>query len=167
MGLRPPAPLTAGHRVEAFDCGAEALDQWLRRYALRNQQAGAARTFVVTDDEHDVVGYYSLAVGSVDHVMATARTKKGLARHPIPVMVLARLAVDRHYQGRKLGAGLLRDAILRTLAVSEQAGVRALLVHAKNDVARRFYTRYGFEPSPLDSLIMMLLIKDARKALEP
>lgn len=164
--MRPPAPLTAGHRVEAFNCGVEVLDQWLRRYAFRNQQAGAARTFVVTDDEHNVVGYYSLAVGSVDHVTATARATKGLARHPIPVMVLARLAVDRRYQGRKLGAGLLRDAILRTLAVSEQAGVRALLVHAKNDTARQFYARYGFEPSPIDPLIMMLLIKDVRKVLE-
>lgn len=165
MGLRPPAPLTAEHRVEAFNCGVEVLDQWLRRYALRNQQAGAARSFVVADEEHNVVGYYSLAAGSVDHVTATSRAKKGLARHPIPVMVLARLAVDRRYQGRKLGAGLLRDAILRTLAVSEQAGVRALLVHAKNDTARRFYARYGFEPSPIDPLVMMLLIKDARRVL--
>lgn len=166
MGLRPPAPLSAEHRVEAFDCGVEVLDQWLRRYALRNQQAGSARTFAVTDEEHNVVGYYSLAVGSVDHVTATSRTKKGLPQHPIPVMVLARLAVDRRYQGCKLGAGLLRDAILRTLGISEQAGVRALLVHAKNETAQRFYARYGFEPSAIDPLIMMLLIKDARKALE-
>lgn len=164
--MKPPAPLSAEHRVETFDCGVQVLDQWLRRYALRNQQAGAARTFVVTDDDHNVVGYYSLAAGSVDHVTATSRAKKGLAQHPIPVMVLARLAVDRRYQGRKLGAGLLRDAILRTLTVSEQAGVRALLVHAKNEMAQSFYARHGFEPSPIDPFIMMLLIKDARKALE-
>jgi len=167
VGLRLPAPLSAEHRLEAFDCGVEVLDQWLHRYALRNQQAGATRTFVVTDEDGGVAGYYSLAAGSVDHVTATSRTKKGLARHPIPVMVLARLAVDRHYQERGVGRGLLRDAILRTIAVSEHAGIRALLVHAKNESARRFYAQHGFEPSPIDPLVMMLLIKDVRRALEP
>ena len=166
MGLRPPAPLSAEHRVEAFDSGVEVLDQWLRRHALRNQQAGAARTFVVADETGTVVGYYSLAAGSVDHVAATSRAKKGLARHPVPVMVLARLAVDRGRRGQGIGRGLLRDAILRTLAVSEHAGIRALLVHAKNEPAQRFYARHGFEPSPIDPLVMMLLLKDARKALQ-
>lgn len=164
--MRPPAPLSAGHHIGEFDCGVKVLDQWLCRYAMQNQQAGATRTFVVTDDQGGVAGYYSLAAGSVDHVTATPRAKKGLARHPIPVMVLARLAVDRRYQGRGLGRGLLRDAILRTLGISEHAGIRALLVNAKNDPARRFYAQHGFEPSPIDALIMMLLIKDARRALE-
>lgn len=156
----------AEHRVDEFDCGAEVLDQWLRRYALRNQQAGAARTFVVTNDEGTVAGYYSLAAGSVDHITATSRAKKGLARHAIPVMVLARLAVDRRHQGQGIGRGLLRDAILRTLGVSEHAGIRALLVHAKNESARRFYAQHGFESSPIDPLVMMLLLKDAQKAIE-
>lgn len=163
MGLRPPAPLSAGHRVEAFDSGVEVLDRWLRRHALRNQQADAARTFVVADETDTVVGYYSLAAGSVDHVAATSRAKKGLARHPIPIMVLARLAVDRGRRGQGIGRGLLRDAILRTLAVSGHAGIRALLVHAKNEPAQRFYARHGFETSPIDPLVMMLLLKDARK----
>ncbi len=164
--MRSPAPLSVEHRLDAFDCGVEVLDQWLRRYALRNQQAGATRTFVVTDDKRGVVGYYSLAAGSVDHGTATSRAKRGLARHPIPVMVLARLAVDRRYQGCAIGRSLLRDAILRTIAVSEHAGIRALLVHAKNESVRRFYAQQGFEPSPIDPLVMMLLVKDARKALE-
>lgn len=166
MGLRPPTPLVAEHHVDEFDCGAEVLDQWLRRYALRNQQAGAARTFVVTNDEGTVAGYYSLAAGSVDHITATSRAKKGLAGHAIPVMVLARLAVDRRHQGQGIGRGLLRDAILRTLGVSEHAGIRALLVHAKNESARRFYAQHGFESSPIDPLVMMLLLKDAQKAIE-
>ena len=166
MGLRPPAPLAAEHHLEEFDCGDETLNLWLQRYALRNQQAGAARTFVVTDDAQRVVGFYSLAAGSVDHVVATVRAAKGLSRHPIPVMVLARLAVDRRFQSKGIGRGLLRDAVLRTLSVSEHAGIRALLVHAKNESAQRFYAHHGFEPSPIDPLIMMLLLKDARKALE-
>ncbi len=167
MGLRPPAPLSAEHHVEDFDCGVEVLDQWLRRHALRNQQAGATRTFVVTDDATGAVaGYYSLAAGSVDHAVATPRAKKGLARHPVPVMVLARLAVDRRHQGRGIGHGLLRDAVIRILAVSEQVGIRAVLVHAKNEPARRFYANHGFEPSPIDPLLMMLLLKDAAKSAE-
>ncbi|MDO8705640.1 MAG: GNAT family N-acetyltransferase [Sulfuricaulis sp.] len=166
MGLRPPAPLTAEHRIEEFDCGEATLNLWLQRHALRNQQAGATRTFIVADDEQRVTGFYSLAAGSVDHVVASVRAAKGLARHPIPVMVLARLAVDRRFQGQGMGRGLLRDAVLRTLSVSEHAGIRALLVQAKNKSAQRFYAHHGFEPSPIDPFVMMLLLKDARKALE-
>jgi predicted N-acetyltransferase YhbS len=111
-----------------------------------------------------VVGYYSLAVGAVDHAQAPARVKKGLARHPIPVMVLARLAVDVRYQGQKIGQGLLKDALLRTVQLAEQAGIRAILVHAKDSQAHRFYERFDFESSPLDPLQLLLLVKDARKA---
>lgn len=166
MGLRPPAPLAAGHRLDEFDCGEETLNLWLQRHALRNQQAGATRTFVVADDEQRVTGFYSLAAGSVDRVVASVRAAKGLARHPIPVIVLARLAVDRRFQGQGMGRGLLRDAVSRTLSVSEHAGIRALLVQAKNESAQRFYAHHGFEPSPIDPFVMMLLLKDARKALE-
>lgn len=165
MGLKPPAPLAPEYLLDTFDCGIAALNLWLYRHALQNQQAGATRTFVVADDEGRIAGYYSLAAGSVDHVTATARAKKGLARHPIPVMVLARLAVDRQHQGQGVGRGMLRDAILRTLAVSEHVGIRAILAHAKNDAARRFYAAHGFETSPVAPLSMMLLLKDARKAL--
>ncbi|MGI8425275.1 MAG: GNAT family N-acetyltransferase [Actinomycetota bacterium] len=151
--------------MEGFDCGRPALNDWLGRYALANQQASAATTFVVCDGEV-VVGYYSLAVGAVDHVQAPPRVKKGLARHPIPVVVLARLGVDRCYQGRKIGPGLLKDALLRTLGLTEQVGIRAVLVHAKDSEAASFYERFGFEPSPLDPLQLLLLLKDARKAIE-
>ena len=115
-------------------------------------------------DGDAIVGYYSLAVGAVDHTQAPARVKKGLARHPIPVMVLARLAVDVRYQGQKIGQGLLKDALLRTVQLAEQAGIRAILVHAKDSQARRFYERFDFESSPLDPLQLLLLVKDARKA---
>ena len=150
------------HRIEGFDCGQSALNDWLGRYALPNQQAGAATTFVVCDGDA-VVGYYSLAVGAVEHAQAPARVKKGLARHPIPVMVLARLAVDVRYQGQKIGQGLLKNALLRTVQLAEQVGIRAILVHAKDSQARRFYERFDFESSPLDPLQLLLLVKDARK----
>jgi GNAT superfamily N-acetyltransferase len=157
--------LEAHHLVEAFDSGSPALNDWLRRYALQNQRANAARTFVGCEGDR-VVGYYSLAVGAVDHAEAPRRVKKGLARHPIPVMVLARLAVDRSYQGRNIGRGLLKDALRRTLQAAEHAGIRAMLVHAKDNEAQVFYERFDFEPSPIDSRQLMLLIKDARKTFE-
>lgn len=113
-----------------------------------------------------MVGYYSLAVGAVDHILAPPRVKKGLARYPIPVMILARLAVDIRYQGKKIGSGLLKDAVIRTLQVSEHAGIRAILVHAKNDRVRRFYEQFDFESSPAAPLTLMLLLKDAKKTLE-
>jgi len=112
------------------------------------------------------VGYYSLAVGAVDHVTAPRRIKKGLARHPIPVMVLARLAVDHRFQGLKIGRGLVKDAILRTLQAADYAGIRAIFVHAKDDNARTFYEKFGFESSPVSPLKLMLLIKDAKKTIE-
>ncbi len=120
-------------------------------------------TFVVCSP-NNVIGYYSLAVGSVEHVIAPSRIRKGLARHPIPVMVLARLAVDLRHQGQNIGRGLLKDAIFRALQASEYAGIRAIFVHAKDDKARKFYERFDFEPSPVDPLKLMLLIKDARKS---
>ena len=166
MALTPPAPLQAHHITTAFDCDETALNQWLQRYALQNQRADASRTFVLCEDAR-VVGYYSLAAGAVEHGNVPARVKKGLARHPITVMVLARLAVDHRYQGRQIGQGLLKDAITRTLHAAQYAGIRAILVHAKDAKARRFYERFNFEPSPLDPFQLMLLLKDARTSLEP
>ena len=162
--ISAPAKLAKHHVVEGFDCGYPVLNEWLCRYALQNQRANASRTFVVTD-EGRVVGYYSLAVGAVDHAAAPLRIKKGLARYPIPVMVLARLAVDLQYQGMKIGKGLLRNAIYRTLKASEYAGIRAIFVHAKDSKARSFYEKFDFEQSPADPLKLMLLIKDARKTV--
>jgi GNAT superfamily N-acetyltransferase len=164
--ITAPALLTPLHIVDNFDCGQPVLNQWLAKHALQNLRADAARTFVVCLKNH-VIGYYSLAVGAVDHATATPRTRKGLAKHPIPVMVLARLAVHRNQQGIGIDTGLLKDAVSRTLQASDFAGIRAMFVHAKDDSARRFYSQYGFEPSPVDPLKLMLLIKDARKAFGP
>jgi GNAT superfamily N-acetyltransferase len=162
--ISAPAKLAAAHRTDSFCSGSAALDQWFRRHALASQQADTARTFVVCDGKV-VVGFYSLAVGAVDHATAPPRVAQGVGRHPIPVMLLARLAVDRRYAGRGIGRGLLKDAILRTTRAAEFAGIRAILVHAKDDKARSFYEKSGFEPSPLDPLRLLLLMKDARKTL--
>lgn len=132
---------------------------------MQNQRANSAKTFVVCNKNH-VVGYYSLAVGSIEHEVASKRTKKGLARHPIPVMILTRLAVDLNYQSKKVGSGLLKDALLRTMEASEHAGIREVFVHAKDEKAINFYSHFDFEPSPIDSLKLMLLIKDIRKSID-
>jgi GNAT superfamily N-acetyltransferase len=159
-----PVLLSQEHDCEGFDCGYVALNDWLRRYAWLNQRTNTAKTFVVCQGRQ-VIGYYSLAVGAVDHAAATGRVRKGLARHPIPVMVLARLAVDLHHQGKKIGRGLLKDAILRTLQAADIAGIRAIFVNAKDERACGFYERFGFEPSPIHPLQLMLLIKDCRKGI--
>jgi predicted N-acetyltransferase YhbS len=161
-----PVPLSADHDCEGFDCGNPVLNEWLRRYALQNQRAGATRTFVACRGNR-VIGYYSLAVGAVDYAAASERVRKGLARHPVPVMILARLAVDVAHQGKRIGQSLLKDAVMRTLQAAEFAGIRAILVHAKDDRARGFYEKFGFEPSPLSPLQLMLLLKDAGGAPKP
>lgn len=162
----PPVPLSAAHDCESFDCGHPVLNEWLRRYALQNQRANAARTFVVCR-KNRVIGYYSLAVGAVDYSAASERVRKGLARHPVPVMILARLAVDGAHQGKKIGQSLLKDAVVRTLQAAEYAGIRAIFVQAKNERARRFYEQFGFEPSPLSTLQLMLMLKDVKGILKP
>ena len=157
--------LDASHEVAAFDCGKEPLDRFLQRHALVNQKAGSAQTYVVCRGEQRVAGYYSLAVGAVEHADAPGRVGKGLARHPIPVMLLARLAIDRAEQGKGLGKALLKDALLRTAQAAEIAGIRALLVHAKDDEARAWYEQFDFEPSPTDPYHLFLLMKDLRALL--
>lgn len=155
--------LDRSHIVELFDCGYEDLNRYISRFALNNQSAGSAQTYVAIAD-NKVVGYYSLAVGAMAHSQAPIRMAKGLARHPVPVMLLARLAVDNEVKGRGLGAALLRDALARTLQAAEIAGIRAVIVHAKDDNARRFYEHFDFDPSATDSYHLYLLIKDVRKA---
>jgi GNAT superfamily N-acetyltransferase len=147
------------HEVEGFDCGQEDLNRFLVRYALQAQQANASRTYVGLNDDA-VIGYYTLVVGEVVYSDVPERLAKGLARHPIPLMVLARLAVHKDWQGRGGGAGLLRDAMDRTLLAAEIAGIRALAVHAKDDAARSYYERFGFIPSPINPRHMFLLLKD-------
>lgn len=155
QSLSAPQPLSATHRLDEFECGESSLNDWLRRRALTNHLSGASRTFVVTDFEMRVLGYYALAAGAVAHQNATNAVRRNMP-DPVPVMVLARLAVDQSAQGMKLGAALLQDAVNRALAVSQNAGVRALLVHALNDQAKNFYERYGFQTSPTHPMTLML-----------
>jgi GNAT superfamily N-acetyltransferase len=154
--------LRRDHPIDAFDCGQEALNNWLRKHALQNQGAGAAQTYVGLVDGV-VIGYYSLAVGQIEYADAPERLRKGLARHPVPVMLLARLAVDKNWQKKGVGRALVRDAVLRTMQAAEIAGIRALAVHAKDDAARRYYEQFDFEASPADPLHLLVLLKDIRR----
>lgn len=153
--------LTRTHAVELFDCGQEALNRFLIRHALTNQQANASQTYVALAD-NIVIGFYSLVVSEVAYNDAPERLKKGLARHPVPLMLLARLAVAKDWQGQGIGAALLKDAILRTLQAADIGGIRALATHAKDDAARDFYAHFGFIPAPSDPLHLFMLTKDLR-----
>jgi GNAT superfamily N-acetyltransferase len=151
--------------LETFDCGREALNRFLIRYAFLNQQAGASQTYVALADE-EIAGYYTLVVGQVEYGDAPARLTKGLARHPVPIMLLARLAIATSWQGKGLGSGLLKDAMLRTLQAADIAGIRAFAVHAKDDEARSFYERFDFAASPSDPYHLFRLLKDIRAAVK-
>lgn len=158
MKLCAPQLLDKAHLVADFECGERNLDDWLKRRALANQSTGASRTFVVSDEQQRVFGYYALSVGAVSHQETTAALRRNMP-DPIPVIVLARLAVDYRAQGIKLGAGLLQDAVARALTVAENAGVRALLVHALHNRAKQFYEHYGFQTSPLNPMTLMLRLR--------
>ena len=162
--LSPVEKLSESHDVSRFDCGTRALTVWLQRFALVNQRSDSAQTFVA-HRQGIVVGYYSLTAGSVRPEEAPPRMSKGLARHPIGVILLARLAVDRREQRRGLGVALLKDALLRAASAADTIGARAVLVHAVDDAARGFYEHFGFERSPLNEFELMLLIKDLRAQL--
>jgi len=153
--------LAARHQLEGFDCGKPGLNRFLLLHALTNQRANSSRTYVALRGEQ-VLGFHTLVVGSVSPDQAPERVTKGLARHPIPLMVLARLAVSREEQGKGLGSGLLKDAIQRTMAAADIAGIRALAVHAKDEEARSFYAHFGFVESPTDPLHLFVLLKDLR-----
>jgi GNAT superfamily N-acetyltransferase len=164
---KDPRPLVRGDRVEGFDCGALSLNTWLVRYALAAAAADSARTFVTVDVEQErVVGYHALAAAAIEHKAATERVRSGMPRHAIPVILLARLAVDRSRQRQGLGAWLLADAMRRALSAAEQVGIRALVVHAIDEPARAFYERHGMSPSASDPQHLMILIKDIRAALD-
>ena len=150
--------------VDGFDCGQAALNQFLQRYALVNQKANSAQTYVCCQ-ENVVVGFYSLAAGSVDPESAPSRVMKGLARHPMPVLILARLAVDQNHQGKGLGKALLKDALLRTAQAADIAGIRCLLVHAKDEAVGQWYEAWDFEPSPTDPYHLFLMLKDLKALL--
>jgi predicted N-acetyltransferase YhbS len=157
--------LQRSHAIDAFDCGRETLNLFLIRYAFQNQQAEASQTYVALSDEQ-LVGYYTLVVGQVEYNDAPERLTKGLARHPVPIMLLARLAVAIPWPGKGLGSGLLRDAMLRTLHAADIAGIRAFAVHAKDDEAKAFYEYFDFVPSPSDPHHLFRLLKDLRKLLK-
>nr|WP_305888613.1 GNAT family N-acetyltransferase [Methylomonas sp. SURF-2] len=151
------------HHLELFDCGKPALNEWLVRHARQAQGSGSAKTFVITGDTQRVIGYFSLTVGQIDTLDAPERIRKGMGQYPIPVAILARLAVSKDHQGRGIGIGLLQDAIRRSLLIAEQAGIRAMLTHPIDDEAARFYRRFGFIASPLQEQQLLLLLKDARR----
>ena len=161
LQLGAPEPLTSVHRLDEFDCGEQVLDEWLKRRAQANQLSGGSRTFVVADQDNRVCGYYAMAAGAVAHQMATSAARRNMP-DPVPVMVLARLAVDQRAQGVHLGASLLQDAVNRAVAVSHNAGVRALLVHALHDRARQFYEHYGFQASPVHPMTLMLRLSSVK-----
>jgi GNAT superfamily N-acetyltransferase len=155
LRLSAPQPLTEAHRLDEFQCGEPVLDDWLQRRALANQLNRFSRTFVVVDADSRVIGYYALAAGSVAR-QAVIGVMKRNAPDPVPVVVLARLAVDLRARGIKLGGALLQDALVRTLNAAADVGVRALIAHALHEKAKQFYEHYGFQVSPVDSLTMML-----------
>ncbi len=161
-----PVPLDKTHDVTGFECGKPSLDLWLKKFALQSQRADATRVYVTCPEgTNRVVGYYAIKPGQLRVEEATVRVGKGLGNYPIGVAVLARLAVDASVQGRGLGAALLKHALLRINGAIEILGGRAVVVHALDDEAVGFYARYGFEPSPIDDMTMMLLIKDMRASL--
>ena len=152
------------HIVQGFDCGKEPLNRFLVRHALQAQSSNASQTYVAAEGRH-VVGYHSLVVGEVEYDRAPERLTKGLAHYPVPLMVLARLAIRVDRQGQGLGIGLLKDALLRTLNAADIAGIRAIAVHAKDHEARAFYEHFDFRSSPTDPLHLFLLLKDIRALL--
>ena len=161
--LSGPEPIASHHNLEGFDSGVAALDDWLERRARQNEAEGASRTFVICSEQR-VVGYYSLAAGSLTRSAATSRVRRNMP-DPAPVVLLGRLALDRAWQGRGLGADLLRDAVLRTLGAAEFIGVRAMLVHAISEDAKAFYERHGFRASPIEPMTLMITVDEAQRML--
>lgn len=158
MSLNSPVPMTKDHDTDSFDCGVEPLNEYLRKYALLNHNNRAARTYVALRDER-IAGYYTLANGSVSRDQFPARVAQGLGRYPVPITLLARLAVDLSERGKGLGRGLLKDALLRAYQASELVGSRAVVTHAKDQTAKE---RYQFDPSPLNEFHLYILMKDIR-----
>ena len=161
--ISAPEKLTAAHDLSHFDCGEPELDDWLLRRALSNEEHGASRSYVVCIGRR-VVGYYALAAGAAAHAQAPGRVKRNMP-NPVPVMVIGRLAIDLGFQGHGIGSALLRDAVLRTVQAAEIAGIRAILVHAISENAKKFYERSGFIASPVDPMTLMITITDAVNSL--
>lgn len=162
--LQTPIPLDKSHDFSTFDCGSAPLNEYLRKHAFHNQQNRSARTFVVLRAGR-VVAYYTLAAGSVERAETPERVAKGMANYPVPVFLLARLAVDQTEKGKGLGAALLKDALSRCAQAADFVGCRAVLVHAKDQQAQTFYRKFGFEPSPIDEFHLFLLMKDIKAVI--
>ncbi|RKZ96714.1 MAG: GNAT family N-acetyltransferase [Gammaproteobacteria bacterium] len=162
--ITEPQPLEPEHRLSQFTCEEEVLDNWLKKRALKKQYLGASRTFVVCNEEQQVIACYSLATGAIENKETPGKVRRNMP-NSIPVMLLGRLAVDYRYKGRGLGTGLLRDAILRTLTVAQQAGIKALLVHALSEQAKLFYKYHGFYESTNNSMTLLITLDDAMKSV--
>jgi GNAT superfamily N-acetyltransferase len=157
--LSAPQPLIDQHDLNAFDCEHASLNDWLRRRARANQVSGGSRTFVVCAGPTRVVGYYCLSACAVAHAQATGPIRRNMP-DPVPMMLVGRLAVDREFGGRGLGSALLKDAILRTAQIADQAGVRGIVVHAISEQAKRFYAKWGFAESPAEPMTLMVRLSD-------
>ena len=162
---RPPKPLNSVHELKDFDSGNAELNDWLKRRALKNEQSGASRTYVVCIGQR-VIAYYCLAAGAVANIEAPTRVRRNMPSQ-IPVTVIGRLAVDRCWQGKGFGRALVGDAVVRTLQAAEILGIRAILVHAISKQALQFYENCGFTASPIEHMTLLVTVADAKKALEP
>ena len=158
MKLTAPMPLTVDHVTDGFSCGVDSLDEWLKRRSLKNQIQGASRTFVVCD-KSQVVAYYALAPGAITVAQATGKLRRNMP-DPIPVVILGRLAVDRSLHGKGFGRSLVRDAGMRVIQAADAIGIRGMTVHALTDDAKLFYEKVGFDPSPLDTHLLMITLAD-------
>lgn len=163
MALAPPEPLTGEHRLDGFDSGEPVLDDWLRRRAQANQVSGASRTYVVCEEQR-VIGYYALASGSIAQASASGRFRRNMP-DPIPVVILARLAVDRHRQGHGLGRAMFRDAAQRVTQAADAIGIRGIVVHAISEEARKFYVALGFDPCPAEAMTLVVTLRDLQTML--
>ena len=163
--LNAPTLLTVDHQVGGFDSGKPGLDDWLKRRALKNQIEGASRTYVVASDDGSVQAYYALAAGTIMPAEATGAVRRDMPS-PVPVVILARLAVEKTRQGKGIGPALLKDALLRTVQAADTIGVRAMLIHALDEEAAAFYEKYGFARSPIDDLVLMLPLKAVKDRLD-
>jgi GNAT superfamily N-acetyltransferase len=159
-----PEPLAERHDLAEFTSGAASLDDWLKRRARGNQVSGATRTFVVSE-ERRVVAYYAVASGGIGVDSALGRFRRNMP-DPIPVVLLARLAIDSGWQGRGLGRALFRDCAQRVLHAAGSIGIRGIVVHAISEQAKAFYLALGFEVSPLDPMTLMVTLTDVQAAFQ-
>ncbi|KTG21622.1 GCN5 family acetyltransferase [Pseudoalteromonas sp. XI10] len=159
MGIKAPELLTDEHVLDVFSCGKPELDDWLIKKALKNHKRNNTRVYVVCDDNNKVIGYYAIAMGSVQRESALSSLKRN-SPNPIPMVVLARLAVDEGYKGRGIGVGLLKDCVLRSVHAMNVVGGAGILVHALDDEAKAFYKRFGFNESPIDAMTLMARVID-------